>query len=87
MLWKIVDLCDWLWYYRRGKIKYRVFSVGNSYNAFASNGNLTVWNCYGSTPEQAKEMARFKMKELSNRTDIEKEIVVKGDGYALYREK
>jgi hypothetical protein len=87
LLWKIVDLWDYLRYYRRGKIKFRVFDIGNKYNASASNGNLTVWNNYGSTPAQTKEMALFKLKSGINRVEKEKELVVKGDGFALYRKK
>jgi hypothetical protein len=85
-LW-MSEFWDWFWYYRRGRIKYRVWDEGDSYSASASNGNLTVWNCYGSTSKQAKEMALFKLKAGLNREEKEQELVVKGDGFALYREK
>jgi hypothetical protein len=29
----------------------------------ASSGKVAVWNCYWSTPEQAREMAEFRMKQ------------------------
>jgi hypothetical protein len=29
-------------------------------------GKLTVWNCYGTTPEAAKEMAKYKFNKYSN---------------------
>jgi len=85
-MWRLIDIWDWLWYYRRGKIRYHVFSNGRSYNAFASNGNISVWNCYGSTKEQAKEMALFKLKKVMEETK-EQELVVTGEGYKLYRGK
>jgi hypothetical protein len=66
MPWWINAFWDWLWYYRRGKVRYRVFDYGDTYCASASNGNTAVHNCYGSTPEQAKEMALFKLKKAIN---------------------
>lgn len=56
-------LWDWFWWYRKGKIKYRVWDYGDSYNAMASNGKVWVWNCYGSTPKEAKEMALFRLNQ------------------------
>lgn len=61
--WRILDFWDCIWYYSRGKIRYRVFYYGDdTYRAFASNGYTTVCDCYGSTPEAAKEMALVKLK-------------------------
>jgi hypothetical protein len=61
--WRIVDTWDCLWYYSRGKVKTRVFYFGDdTYSAFASNGFISIWNCYGSTPEAAKEMALLQLK-------------------------
>jgi hypothetical protein len=57
------DLWDWFWYYRRGKIKYKVWDYVYEYKAISSNGKIVVWNCYGSTPEKAKEMAQFKLNK------------------------
>ncbi|MBT2727816.1 hypothetical protein J7E63_12795 [Bacillus sp. ISL-75] len=63
MPWWINAFWDWFWYYRRGKIKYRVWDLGFECKASASNGDLTIWNCYGGTREQALEMAKFRMKK------------------------
>jgi hypothetical protein len=35
----------------------------NTYVAIASDGNFTVYHNYGSTPEQAKEMALWNLKQ------------------------
>jgi hypothetical protein len=51
----------WFWYYRRGKIRYKVFDCRDSYMAMVTDGKTAVWNCYGSTPEKAKEMAHYRM--------------------------
>jgi hypothetical protein len=60
------------------------YEQGDCYMAAASTKEYTVWNCYGSTKEQAQEMALFKLKHAM---EEEKELFVKGDGYTLYREK
>jgi hypothetical protein len=85
--WWISEPWDWFWYYRLGRIKYQVFDFGNTYNVMASNGKITVSNCYGSTPEQAKELALYRLKEAINREQKEQELVFKGEGYAVYRDK
>ncbi|WP_284037477.1 hypothetical protein [Neobacillus sp. 114] len=61
-LW-IRDFWDWFWYYRRGKIKFTVYGYEGNYEASAGNGKTFVWHCYGNTPEAAKEMALFKLKQ------------------------
>lgn len=86
MLWKIVDILDYLRYYRRGKIKYRVFDFGNTYNAFASNGYTAVWNCYGSTEAAAKEMALFRLNQVMKEEE-ELGVEIHRDGYTFYRKK
>ncbi|MEY2195745.1 hypothetical protein AB7942_23875 [Neobacillus sp. BF23-41] len=53
---------DWFWYFRCGKIKYQVFVHGDEYRVMATDGRTAVWNCYGSTPEAAKEMALYRMR-------------------------
>ncbi|MCM3585012.1 hypothetical protein M3182_04530 [Mesobacillus maritimus] len=58
----IVIFWDWFWYFRRGKVKYRVFDLGGTFNATASNGKVAVWNCYGSSPEAAKAMAQYQLR-------------------------
>jgi hypothetical protein len=55
--------------------------------AAASDGQWTVTNCYGSTPEQAKEMATVRLKLALNREEKEQELVHKVEGFALYRNK
>lgn len=62
-MWRITAIWDWLWYYRRGKIKYNVYDYGDTYMATASNGKITVLNFYGSTEKSAKEMALWKLKQ------------------------
>lgn len=52
---------DWFRYYRKGKIKYEVYKLQDIYVASASNGEITVLNCIGNTPEEAKEIANFKL--------------------------
>lgn len=59
--WLII-FWDWFWYFRCGKVKYRVLYLGDTYKASASDGKIAVWNCYGSTPEAAKEMANFQLR-------------------------
>jgi hypothetical protein len=71
--WWIREFWYWLYYYRRGKIKYVVWDYGDTYMAAASNGHYTVWDCYGSTPEQAKEMATVRLKLALNREENEQE--------------
>lgn len=63
-MWRITAFFDWFWYYRKGKIKYRIFDFGDTYMASASNGKITVYNSYGSTVEAAKEMALWKLKQV-----------------------
>jgi hypothetical protein len=43
--------------------------------------------CYGSTPEAAKEMALYRLTKALAEETKEKELVLKGDGYALYQNK
>jgi hypothetical protein len=46
------------------KVKVKVFSYGNeTYNAIAFDGKYGVSNCFGTTPEKAKEMAIFRLKK------------------------
>ncbi|MEH7086698.1 hypothetical protein V7139_28815 [Neobacillus drentensis] len=87
MLLRLYAFWDWFWYHRRGKIKYRVWGFGIEFRAYASNGNLTIWNCYGSTPEAAKEMALFRFKLALSEDPKEQELIHRGDGFALFREK
>ncbi|MEH7157489.1 hypothetical protein [Neobacillus drentensis] len=51
------------------------FDYGDGYMAAATSRSCSVWNCYGSTKEQAQEMALFKLKKA-----MEQELVVNGVG-------
>jgi hypothetical protein len=52
-----------MWLFKKDDhIKVRVFDFGDSYMAMASTKNYSVLNCYGTTRENAKEMALFKLK-------------------------
>ncbi|PLS01947.1 hypothetical protein [Neobacillus cucumis] len=68
----IREAWDWFLYYRRGKVKIKVYKYGNTYRAWSSSGKVTVWNCYGSTPEQARKMAEFRMKQALEEIDFKK---------------
>jgi hypothetical protein len=73
--------------YKDGKyIIMDIYDFGDCYMAAATTKEFSVWNCYGSTKEAAREMALFKLKQATKEAK-EQELVVKGDGYALYREK
>lgn len=61
-----MEIIRWLFYYRRGKPYVRVFDFGNTYMATATDGETTVWNCYGSTPESAKELALWRLRKINN---------------------
>lgn len=54
---------EWFRYYRHGKIKFHVLDFGDYYKANASNGEITVWNCYGSTKKAAKELASYRLQK------------------------
>ncbi|MDQ0154896.1 hypothetical protein [Robertmurraya andreesenii] len=48
---------------RHGKIYVRVWDCHDGrYMATATNGIDYVWNCYATTPELAKELAIFRLK-------------------------
>jgi hypothetical protein len=85
--WWISEPWDWFWYYRHGKIKYQVWDFGDTYNASAHTGKVSVWNCYGGTPEAAKEMALYRLKEALNIEPKDRELVSQGEGFAHYRDK
>jgi hypothetical protein len=83
----INEAWNWFWYYRRGKVRYHVWNSGDTFNASAHNGKVSVFNCYGSTPEAAKEMALYRLKEALAEEPKEKVLVLKGDGYMLFQNK
>jgi hypothetical protein len=87
MPWWIKEAWNWFWYYRRGKIRYHVWNDGFTFNASVHNGKLSVCNCFGSTPEAAKEMALYRLKEALAEETKEKVLVLKGEGYVLFQNK
>lgn len=85
--WWIKNAWDWFWYYRRGKIRFYVWDLGDTYNVSASNGKMIVYNCYGSTPESAKEMALYRLKKALNEEPRETEIIYTTEDFTLYMKK
>jgi hypothetical protein len=71
LFWWVSAFWDWFWYFRKGKIKYRILNFGNTYCASAHNGKVSVWNCYGSTREQAIEIAKYKMRVALQGDDLD----------------
>ena len=47
-----------------------MYDYGDTYMAIATDGNLSVCNCYGSTPEIAKEIAQYKMRRAYENVDL-----------------
>ncbi|MBO0962458.1 hypothetical protein J1P26_22450 [Neobacillus sp. MM2021_6] len=64
--WWVIAFWDWFWYFRRGKIRYRVYNQGDTWKAMAVTKDMAIWNCYGGTREQALEMAKYRMKKALN---------------------
>lgn len=51
--------------FKRNNVKVKVYHVSNEcFSAWATDGKLNVYNCYGSTKEAAKEMALFKLNKF-----------------------
>jgi hypothetical protein len=51
-------------YIKRKKEMVKVFPYGNeTYNAMAFDGKYGVSNCFGTTPEKAKDMALLRLKK------------------------
>lgn len=82
LLIKKIWNCFW---YPFGKVRYFIWMDEDKYIASASNGDITVDNCYGNTPEMAKERAYLKLKQTLK--DNERELMAKGNGFKLYRIK
>lgn len=77
------EIWDWFWLYRHGKIKYTVYLEDDTYHAVATNGGITVFRCYGSTPQKAMEIANFKLKQAIEKYGNEKDIEYIGDGIVV----
>jgi hypothetical protein len=73
-----------LFFNRKDRVKVKILDYGDHFMAMASTKGCTVWNCFGTTPERAKEMALFRLKKALNKVEKEKELVIKGEHYAIY---
>jgi hypothetical protein len=63
------------------------FDYRDCYMAAATTKEFSVWNCYGSTKEAAKEMALFRIKQFQEREPTQEELVHQGEHFAIYRDK
>lgn len=53
--------------FRKNHVKVKVYHVSNDcFSAWATDGKLNVYNCYGSTKEAAKEMAMLKLSKIQD---------------------
>lgn len=66
-MYKLKWFWNWVRYYRKGKVIYDVFDYGNTFMAMASDGTVTVVNCYGSTKDDAKKMADWRLQKAKER--------------------
>ena len=54
-------------FHRKRRIKVKLLPLAfGGYEASATNGRMTVYQCYGSTKEAAIEMALWRFKEFYN---------------------
>ncbi|MBT2728814.1 hypothetical protein J7E63_18005 [Bacillus sp. ISL-75] len=67
-------------------VKIKIYNHGDSYMAMASTKDCSVWNCYGTRKEKAKELALFRLNQVLKEETKELEVVVQGNGYTFYRE-
>jgi hypothetical protein len=50
---------------RKNRVKVKVFYLGNdNYGAMATDGERSVWNCYGTTKEAVKEIALYRLRKF-----------------------
>jgi hypothetical protein len=62
-------------YFNIEKVKVKVFDCGNdTYNAIAFDSRYGVSNCYGTTPEKAKEMAILGLRKCYEDEIISKDL-------------
>lgn len=53
--------------FRKSHVKVKVYLVSNDcFSAWATDGKLNVYNCYGSTKEAAKEMAMLRLSKIQD---------------------
>jgi hypothetical protein len=68
LLYRLAGIIVWfknvVRYLRGDKLHIDIYPDGDGYKASAFDGYYGVYNNYGSTPEQAKEMALYKLKKL-----------------------
>jgi hypothetical protein len=56
---------------RKKRVKVTIFYNDiDGYRAMATDGERTVYNCYGSTKEAAKEMAIFKLRKFQEEQSL-----------------
>ncbi|MBT2727814.1 hypothetical protein J7E63_12785 [Bacillus sp. ISL-75] len=67
-------------------VKMRFYDFRDCFMATASTSDCSVWNCYGSTKEAAKEMALFRLNQALEEGK-ELGVEVHRDGYTFFREK
>jgi hypothetical protein len=52
-------------FFRKNQVKVKVYHVSNDcFSAWATDGKLNVYNCFGNSKEAAKEMALFKLSKI-----------------------
>ncbi|QVY60915.1 hypothetical protein [Cytobacillus gottheilii] len=67
ILLNLYEFWNWFWFYRKGKVKFRVFIIDDMYNVSAETKNRSVHNCYGTTLEIAKQIAMFRLNNRESR--------------------
>lgn len=86
LLWFVKKVWNWFWY-RHGKVRYRIWVDEDRYIVSARNGSRTVYNCYGSTLEIAKMEAFSMLVQEPIMEKSKRKWMTKGNGYELYRVK
>lgn len=86
MPWLIKKIRNWIWY-RHGKVRYRIWLDEDRYIISATNGEITVHDCYGGTHETAKNLALFKLHQALSDKEKKQKWITKGNGYELFRIK
>lgn len=77
----IKKIWNWFWF-RHGKVRYHFWLDGDRYIVSASNGDKTVYDCYGYTLESAKATALFKLQQqISKKTN--RELINNGNEFKI----
>jgi hypothetical protein len=53
-----------LFFWKKNRIKVKVYECNDGYDAMATDGERSVWNCYGSTKEVAKKMPLYRLQKF-----------------------